>query len=697
MEYFWHQAPLLRIAIFFIAGIVFGFYLPPLALFRIGTGVILLLLISGYFIFRKRWKYYRNRYWVGILVNIGFLLAGIFLSIGKNEMLVSEMTLPPKADYYGSELLDFPHSGENSVRLDLSIRSYETHGEGITCPPTRVFAYTAPDLALDTLKPGDLVFFRATLLSKREVLNPGQFDYSHYLHNKGIATTVYLDRNVIARRPVCPSFRFSITLKKIQNYFVGVFSAFNIPDRELGVASALILGKRNLIDPNLKSEYSEVGAVHILAVSGLHVGIIYIVIITLLGRIFKARKWRLLIFLISLVFLWAYAGITGFSPSVLRATVMFSFIALGHVYGKVSNIYNMLAASAIALLVYNPSIVKEVGFQLSYLAVLGISYFYKQLYQLRIFKYWLPDKIWSLLIVAVAAQISTFPLSVYYFGQFPNYFLPTNILVIPTAMIALYSGLLLLVFHWIPILGIGFAWVLRWDIWILNTFIEWTASLPMAVSDHLHLSAIAVVLLYVFIIGGANLLQYPSRRNLITTFGIFITLIAMWNYRKMEIANRVGLSVLKGYRGDAVCMQKGNMAYVFLTDTTKKVLEKNRFYLDGYFDQKGIESEVWIAFNTDFHLNGISGKNGFFSFDSCRFSVLNRPEDIDLANKLSCDFVLLQKGMEIPESGFENENMVYILSSNLPSYSKKRIIGELEKSGIPYWDMQSDGMYSPPF
>ncbi len=694
MKYFWHQATLLRIAIPLITGIVLGFYLTPSSLFRVLSGFLVILIVAIYFILGQKWIYYKNRYWVGVIFYCGFFFAGIFLSVGKNEELVASLELPPAADYYCADLLDFPHSGENSIRLDLSIRAFTIDSIYTPCKPTRIFAYTSEDLLLDTLQPGDQLFFSASLSRKMEVLNPGQFDYSRYLQNQGIATTTYISDRIAVTRPESLPFKFSYAFQHIQTYSVTIFSDFDIPDRELGVASALVLGKRTLIDPNLKSEYSEVGAVHILAVSGLHVGIIYIVIVTVLGRIFRSKKWRPLILVVSLFFLWTYAGITGFSPSVMRATVMFSFIALGKVFDQRANIYNMLAASAIVLLVYNPALVKEVGFQLSYMAVLGISYFFKPMYQLRIFKYWLPDKIWSLLVVAVAAQISTFPLSIYYFGQFPNYFLPTNIVVIPTAMIALYSGLLLLVFHWIPFLGDIFAWFLQWDLWILNIFIEWVASLPMALSDHLHLSILAVILLYLSIILTANLLRFPSKRNLAIVFGIFIVLTAMWNYRKIRVSRKVELSVLKANKGDAICLQRGSLAYIILADTSEQGRVKNAFYLDGYFDKMGIERQIWIPYHIDFYQNEIFGKKGFYSFDSHRFSILSKPEDLDRAIAMSCDFVLIRNDLKLLDSQLDSREIIYVLSSNLAPWKRDEIRDRLDALGYQYWDMQSQGFFS---
>src|SRR5690606_38045478 len=147
--------------------------------------------------------------------------------------------------------------------------------------------------------------------------------------------------------------------------------------RELGVASALILGKRSLIPLDTKTAFATAGAIHVLAVSGLHVGIIYLVVIGVLLKIFPGRKWRLFNLLLTILILWFYAGITGLSPSVLRASTMFTFIAVGKFRGKRSNIYNTLAVSAMFLIVIDPSIISEVGFQLSYLAVIGISFFFK--------------------------------------------------------------------------------------------------------------------------------------------------------------------------------------------------------------------------------------------------------------------------------------------------------------------------------
>lgn len=694
MQSFWHQAPLMRNAISLIIGVSAGIYLPHsnLVLFLVAGSLV--VVITCYYLFHKKWIKFNYRYTVGTLVILSFVLAGILLAFGKETLLLRQTELPPQADRYSAVLEDYPHPGKNSIRLDLELAGYQINDSVIRSKSTRVYAYASSDLLLDTLQPGDFIAFETRIYRNESVLNPGQFDYQEYLKNKGIASTVFIHEPVYVSRPKTKPFKLIQFFRRLQNYGVNVFSHYKIPDRELGIASALILGKRDLVDPNLKDDYAASGAVHILAVSGLHVGIIYLVIIGLLNRIFKAKKWRPLVFLVTVVFLWTYAGITGFSPSVLRATVMFSFLALGRIGDHRSNLFNMLAASAIVLVVINPLIIREVGFQLSYFAVLGIAVFYKPIYQLRVFKYWLSDKIWSLLVVAFAAQLATFPLSIYYFGQFPNFFLVSNLVVIPAAMLSLYSGLLLIAVHWIPVLGEILAWILNWTLWCLNSFVTWLSGIPYSISDHLHFGILAVVLLYGTIIFGTNLLKNPSRRNLIIVGGGVLFLTVLWSYRKLTIANKHQVVVLKGDSGDAICLQSGSGAVILLTDTSATARKKNLYHFSGYFDQAGIDRTRWIPYDIAFQEQHMASSGGYVYFNDRSMAVANTNSDAALANELDCGFVLLEDISNFDIENIHSENIPLVLiSSTMPYYQRKELIGELDTSGIAYWDMNSRGAY----
>lgn len=691
MDLFWHHSPLARAVIPLICGVTAGMYLPVSRLGFYFVFSVLVLIIAIYFLFLKSWRRYKNRFIVGGLINLGLFFAGLTLIFNSELLRFSNLELPPKADLYEARLSDYPEVGKNSVRLDLTLLKTIDSSPKI-CKPVRMYGYVALNAEADTLLPGDIIVFRGHLMQPKEALNPGQFDYANYLRNQGIAASTFV-YDIHALRPQEKPFNLRLFFKEIQNYGVEVFSSYDIPRRELGVASALILGKRSLIDPNLQQDYIGAGVVHVLSVSGLHVGIIYLVILLILNRIFKDSKRRVLKFFIIALLLVFYAGITGFSSPVLRATIMFIFVAAGRVRQHRSPVYNALAASAIFLILFDPSVIREVGFQLSYCAVLGIVTFYKPIYERLIFKSVVADKIWSLIVISIAAQLATFPLSIYYFGQFPNYFLLTNLIVIPLASVALYSGLVLIGISWIPVVSNLVASILSWSLWSLNTFVEWISDLPLAVSDNLHFSLIVMLLLYGGIVLSANIAYYPSRRNLYLVLATFISLICIWNLRTIQLVDKNQIVILKGYKGDAICFQSGGNALLLIGDTSRLARSKNAYYFSGFFNKAGIDHVEWLPLNGSLILPNMVARNGYLSFDSYQAAAFGKKTPSHWLQTLPCRFILINAWGYDDSLHFENNPPLVVLSSALWGYQRKKLLDELSRKNLSYWDMKTQGAY----
>lgn len=691
MRYLWHEIPIARIAIPFLLGVATGMYIDPgkITFYCFFAGLI--LWVAGVSALKKQWTKYANRYRVGALLNIGFFIAGITLFLGREQLNTQRLKLPADAHFYDARLIRNPHIGDNSIRLDLELvrTEFKEKSADIKHYPVRVYGYCSLTSNADTLQFGDLVLIRADFHREGRLLNPGEFDYRHYLRNKGIAGTAFVEI-ISAIRPSERAFSLRQVFAQIQNYGVNVFASSGLDEKELGVASALILGKRSLIDPNLKKDFAGAGAVHILAVSGLHVGIIYLVIAGILGWIFKSRRWKYLKFVLIAFFLVFYAGVTGFSPSVLRATVMFIFVAAGQINQNRSNIYNSLAASAVLLLLIDPTLLREVGFQLSYCAVLGIAYFFDPIYQLVKYKYWFLDKIWALLVVSFTAQLATFPLSIYYFEQFPNYFLLTNIAVIPLASLALYSGLLLVFLHKIPYLSQLLALILKSVIGGLNTIIEWVARLPYSVSEHLYFGFAAVILVYLFIIEVANLLERPSKRNLVASLVILVVIAGIWNYRNIESMINREVAVLHGRNDAVLCFQTGRHAVVFVSDTSAKALDDYRYALKGYFTLSRIRKVDWYLKNEVVELANLRTGAGYYCFENSLYLAGYDPEVFrSLEDNLR---LVLIENWEQKDSLLVRKKMpALILSPALSKYQRESLEAMLNRNRVHYWDMQSRG------
>ncbi|NNE54598.1 MAG: ComEC/Rec2 family competence protein, partial [Flavobacteriales bacterium] len=268
----------------------------------------------------------------------------------------------------------------------------------------------------------------------------------------------------------------------------------------IGVVAALTLGDKSQLDKDTRNAFAMAGAMHVLAVSGLHVGILFMVIQKLLKPLSRLKNGSWFKTVILIATLWFYATLTGLSPSVLRTSTMFTFIALASHGGRQSNIYNTLAASAFLLLAIDPHLLFNVGFQLSYCAVIGIIWLQPVIYRVWFIKHKVGNWLWQLTSVSLAAQIATFPLGIFYFEQFPNLFLLTNILVIPAATALLICGLGFYASCWIPEVNQLVAWVVDKIAAGMNGGVCWVESIPFSSTQDLYISLGQMALIYAVII-----------------------------------------------------------------------------------------------------------------------------------------------------------------------------------------------------
>jgi competence protein ComEC len=297
------------------------------------------------------------------------------------------------------------------------------------------------------------------------------------------------------------------------------------------------LGVKDDLDPEVRDAYAASGAMHVLAVSGLHVGIFYWLILVLAKPFQKGPASKWIIAIISLLVLWSYALVTGLSPSVMRAVTMFSFFSLARAWNQKTNVYNVVAASAFCLLLYNPHLIMSVGFQLSYMAVIGIVTLQPRLYRL-----WEPEKlvwdhVWKISTVAIAAQLATFPLGIFYFNQFPNYFLLSNIVVIPGAFMVLVGGILLLGVSFSSLVAGFFGEMLGWIIKAINAMIFGIESLPFSHVENIYIDSFQCILIIGIVAMIFLFFEYKNSFYLISTAAAVVTLsLSMWIHYSRVVA-----------------------------------------------------------------------------------------------------------------------------------------------------------------
>ena len=339
----------------------------------------------------------------------------------------------------------------------------------------------------------------------------GKFDYGLYLRRQGIVGTCWaLRRNwqLIGHED---DMGLKGLAKRSQYFLYQQYRKMGVEGQELGIISALTLGYREDLDKDVQRAFSASGAMHVLAVSGLHTGIVWGIVmwILTLGVLYKPlwedkfRRWLLNIS--TIVLIWAYAFLTGLSPSVMRSALMLTFWALSSLLEQQTSRWNPLLAAAVVILIVNPLALWSVSFQLSFAAVAGIMLFGSSMQQAVVSKGQVWQSVSGLLIVSLAAQLGTMPLTLHYFGQTSNYFALTNLIVVPMAGILLSLGFSTLAMSWCAV-GEWLGWATKWCTWLLNQAVQWIESLPYS-TTHMHLSEWGVIGLYGAIICGLLMMR----------------------------------------------------------------------------------------------------------------------------------------------------------------------------------------------
>ncbi len=332
----------------------------------------------------------------------------------------------------------------------------------------------------------------------KKPLNPYQFNYKNYIakqqvyHQISIKNKEFLllKNDTRSLKGWAYSIRKQINNALIKHGFKG---------DELAIINALLLGQRQEISKDIIQNYQNAGAIHILAVSGLHVGIILLMLTFLLSPLEKLKHGILLKLLLIIFLLWAYAIVAGLSASIVRAVTMFTAVAITITLKQSKNTYKALIISIFFLLLFNPYYIVDVGFQLSYLAVFFIVWIQPLLYRLWKPKLKIIDYFWQLLTVSVAAQFGVLPLSLFYFHQFPGLFFAANLLIIPFLGIILGFGVFVIVLALLNILPEIIVEFYTNVIFLLNTTVEWIGNKESFLYQNISFT-ITSIILYFFII-----------------------------------------------------------------------------------------------------------------------------------------------------------------------------------------------------
>ncbi|SFD79562.1 ComEC/Rec2-related protein [Thermophagus xiamenensis] len=387
---------------------------------------------------------------------------------------------------------------------------------------------TEDSLAL-SLSPGDVILFDAGLKgTMQSKVNPEAFDYGKYLFRQGISFSGFVDKNnlkVLERKPSLYNIR-SLTYR-IRNRIIEIYKAAGIQGRQLQLLSALTLGMRYLLDDEVKEWFIRAGVIHVLAVSGLHVGIVFLMFKFIADWFLPKNNWARLILVIA--GLWFYAFLTGGAPSVFRAVIMLSLVQVGNFLGRRTNIYNLLSLSAFIILIIQPNSIFHVGFWLSHLAVAGIATFYPLFRKLYSPYNILIRPVCDLMSVSLSAQLGTLALSLHIFKAFPCWFLLSGFLILPVVGPVLFLSMVLVLVSKSSFLSKVFSGALNDLLTYMIEMTQWLDRLPYAYVSGIHVSFSMMVLIYLFIANWAGWIYLKKRILFLLSLLFLVIIVGMLN------------------------------------------------------------------------------------------------------------------------------------------------------------------------
>lgn len=532
----WMPFAMVRIAVFYIAGVGLG--IGTSALPDKESSALLFVLFSLsyfpiYFLTRKSRNIKLASGCIGLMAITCAGLAQVRWHTAVYEK--GNDFIPKEIKAYVVKLTSPPEEKSKSWKR-VGVVTQVCGRSGWTTAESGINLYFQKADGAEHLDYGDRVLIVGAPQAIEPPYNPGEFDFKKHNANKHIFLQHRPDSGKWTLAAKSSERGFLFYAQRMRKLCVGVFKRY-IPDgQEQGILMALVLGVTDGLDSEVLSAYAASGAMHVLAVSGMHVSILYGILLFAFKPIRKspASEWSIAV--ICLLLLWMYAFVTGLSPSVLRAVTMFSFVAVARPLGRNTNIYNTLAASAFILLLYDPWLILSVGFQLSYLAVWGIVYLQRPLNNLWAAPNTLLHWAWQITTVSIAAQWTTVAISIYYFHQFPTYFLLANLVVIPASTVVLVGGIVLLVISPVTAIAAPLGTMLQWCTQYMDEALFLTERLPGSLWQPVYLNGVGTVALFMLLFSLVLLFQYRRFGFVFTTALAAVTLSATtwWQWHQQS-------------------------------------------------------------------------------------------------------------------------------------------------------------------
>jgi competence protein ComEC len=699
----WNQHTLFRLLVFFALGIILQNSMtqkPAISLWVFA--ILLLLLVIVWFLVTKK-TVWRFRWLPGIL------LALIMFAFGFEWSRLNDQRNHPQhlmQHYEGGE----PVLAEIKGPLEIRPNSYKVLAEVIAIETDSMWIKTRASMLLyfpkDSIAKGiaygDRLLIYAPLNQPSPPANPGEFNYKRFLENKNIHYQAFVRQDQWVKTGGGHGNPLVIWALGMRSVFLKIFEKHGVAGRDFAVATALILGMDDYLDNDIRKEFSSAGAMHILCVSGLHVGVIMLVLNNILFFLNRNRYTRLLRTLLLLSGIWFYALLTGLAPSVLRASTMFSFVIIGMSMNRRGNIFNSLTTSAFLLLLYNPFLIREVGFQLSYAAVIAIVTIQPGLYQLWRPRNWLLDKSWAITTVSIAAQLGTAPLGLYYFHQFPNYFIVTNLIVIPLATLILYAGFLTVIISFIPVISGWVSWLLVVFLKAMHHSVAFIDGLPYSATTGVFISMAEMLILFLVIMAGFRAFALRKILFLQATLALLIFFTGIGVIRQYELAKQFRIVVYSLRNEVAVDLISGRYSLMLVDSTLLSDPSVLDYHVAGHHVRSGVRRPDMLAFS-DLKNEQSAKPNSltfkavypFFQFGSKSVLLVDRNIPVfKLDNPLQVDLLILIDSQRNPDIILQNfQTNTVVISNKVPPWNASSWREACSALSIPCHVVRDEGAF----
>lgn len=681
--------PILRGLVPYIAGVFLAYTVRSLSfnyltLFILIVSVLffLYLLFCRFFHFLQKDSY--------VIFAVLFLVLG-FIFASEKISSVSIFYNEKYVNFSGkveARVIDSPLKKEKTIRVHANICSLKR-------PEFQVHAllYIQNDSAACALTRGDLLLFTAELHPPDPPKNPDAFDYRRYLLRKGVPLTAYVDSRSWLLLEHDPRPSLMSIASSLQSRFSELFAANGLAGPEYSVITAILLGNDDTMDADLKAAYSAAGVSHILCVSGMHVGIIFMILNFILKPLDSSRRLRFFKSMLLIGSVWFYAALTGLAPSVQRSATMFTFMTIGGLLRRNVNVFHSLFASMFVLLLVNPLLIFEIGFEMSYLAVFGIVIF-----QPRIVSLWTPKTrvgryFWELICVSVAAQLSTFPLSVFYFGQFPNYFLLSNLSVMSLSFLVIVTGVTLLTVSWWPAIARGVGWLLTCEIRLMNGIISFINRLPGSITDHLSFTLWQTVLIYgiitllfLFLVKKIKILKYCS-------LSLTIVLLLTFSFTKIHQLSCQEITFYSIHNRTVVGVNQQGEGILLLDSAAWMSSDWYDFNVKSHEYKQGVHNQ-FVSIDSNLKAGQLYLKNHFLCFGNKTFYFLSHRNRLyPEMPPIPVDYLFVQDNAKIPLNRllqtFEIKQV--IIGSSVSMYCEKRWVDSCAARKIPVHSLREKG------